>query len=54
MLSYQYQVLIDMPDAGWILYSKNLTASEAASLARDLVELEYEVQLKLEGDEQDV
>jgi hypothetical protein len=49
-----YQVLIDMPDAGWILYSKNLTASEAASLARDLVELEYEVQLKLEGEEQDV
>ena len=45
----QYEVHIDMPEAGWILYSKNLTASEAASIARDLVELDYEVELRVEG-----
>jgi len=49
-----YQVLIDMPEAGWILYSKKLTASESARIARDLVELDYEVQIKMEGDSNEV
>ena len=46
----QYEVHIDMPEAGWILYSKNLTASEAARIARDLVELNYEVRLDYNGE----
>jgi len=49
----QYEVHIAMPEAGWILYSKNLTESEAVCIARDLIEMNYEVELRVEGDSHD-